>query len=296
MPGIISCNEIGDSRSASDDIDYKGEATRAWRVQTDDRTYGPVSILDNAHTASPDPVALVGDQHPESTILYCKNRTCKTDGGDAEGNKFYIVTANYDNQLKEDPEERNTNPLLRPVKRRLEWGQFSKAITRDANAVQILNTIHDRFDIPFEQDDSRAILVAVRNESAANFAGLIALANDYKDAVNSDNFYGAAPGFVKMRPLATGDIQYENGVSYYTVQYEFEFHEEPAPGVEGWATQILNRGNFAYAVANDPFSRYRVKDGPKNLNEDGTVQGPNDDPYYITVKTYRRRPFGALNI
>lgn len=292
MP-ITRSDEIADGRKASDSFEYKGEATRVWRVQTDDNDIDAVEILDSAHLASPDPVALIGAVHPSSSILYCKTRSCDPDGDDG---RSWKVTANYDNQFSEDPADRQSNPTNRVVKYWLEWGQYSRLCVRDAEDVLILNTVNDRFDEPLEQEDSRPILVAVRNHAVSELPSIISLAVEYKDAVNSDTFYGAQPGFVKMAPIQTGEPQFENGVAFYSVRYEFHFHEEPSPGVEGWEREILNRGNRAYASANDPFSRYQLKDGPKNLNEDGTVQTGSDEPHYVRAKTYRRRPFGALNL
>lgn len=290
---ILSSHEINEGRTASDTIEFKGEAVRSWRVETSTNSHGPVYVLDNAHTASPDPIALEGDEHPESSLLFVKSRDCRSDGDDG---KAWIVTAKYDNQFKDDPASFEPNPLNRPVKYSLEWSQFSRIVTKDAEGALILNTVDDRFDEPLEQDDSRPILVAVRNHAASELGSLIALAVDYKDAVNSDTFYGAPPGSVKMAPFTTGEIQYENGVKFYTVRYEFHFRESDDPEIEGWERQILNRGNRACASPNVLMSRYTVKDGPKNLNEDGTIQGPSDEPFYISVKTYRRRPFAALNL
>lgn len=294
MPSILSSKEINNNRSASDNFEYKGTAVRAWRVETDDNSIDAVQILDNAHLSSPSPIAIIGEQHPSASILYCKSRDCKPDSDDG---KAWIVTANYDNQLSEDPGDRDPNPLLRPVKYGLEWAQYTMLLTKDADGDPILNTVGDEFDEPLEEDDDRPILVAVRNEDAANLASLIALAVDYRNATNSDTFYGAPPGCVKMAPMELGDIQYENGQSYYAVRYAFMFKEEQEGGVPGWNRQILNRGKNAYKTANTASTKYSLgAEAPKNLKEDGTVLGSEDDPFYLDIKTKKRRSFGALGL
>lgn len=294
MPSIIRSDEINSGRSASDNFEYKGTATRAWRVQTDHNSIDAFQILDNAHLSSPDPIALVGAQHPNTSLLYCKSRDCKPDGDDG---KAWIVTASYDNQFTEDPENRNPNPLLRPTKWGLEWAQYTAIVTKDADGEPILNTVKDEFDEPLEEDDDRPILTAVRNEDAANFEDIVALAVDYRNATNDSTFYGAPAGCVKMAPIELGDLQFENGQAYYAVRYAFLFKEEQEGGVAGWNRQILNRGKNAYKTANNAASKYSLgADAPKNLNEDGTVLSSSDDPFYLDIQTLKRRDFGALGL
>lgn len=296
MASIILCDEIGEGRSAQDDIEGKASEVRQWRVRTDGPMY-PCQILDTAHTASPDPIAIKGEAHPYATFLFCKSRTCRPESSDEEGNKFYIVTANYDNQFKEDPANYEANPLDRPVKYGLEWSQYTAVVTKDAEGDPILNVVKDEFEEPLEEDDDRPVLTAIRNEDAANFASIVALAIDYRNATNSDTFYGAPPGCVKMAPIELGEVQYENGQAYYAVRYAFAFKEEQEGGVAGWNRQILNRGFNAYKTANTESSKYNLgADGPKNLKEDGTIVGPTDDPYYLDIQTKKRRSFGALGL
>ena len=154
-----------------------------------------------------------------------------------------------------------------------------------------------------ELDDSRPVLVAVRNEDAANLAGIIATAIDYKDAVNSDTFYGASAGDVKMGLIQTGEPQFENGVSFYSIRYEFQFRERRHPSIPAWDLDFLDEGFHAQTTSgNSPAARgtkYEIKPGcakASGLKAGGLVRGPTDPPHFVQFQVYPNRPFGALGL
>lgn len=190
-------------------------------------------------------------------------------------------------QYASDQIEIKDDPTDQPVKYSLNWAQFERVVEKDNDGNPIVNTIGDIFtDPPYKQDDSRPILVAKRNLAAPLDTQTMA---DYKDAVNSDDFQGANPGEAKIKNITCGDLAVLNGVQYYPTTFEIEYNPD------GWQPEILNRGHRARKSGFDPIVDLPSKD-IRNLNEDGTLAGPSDDPYYIQFNTFKVRPFSVLNL
>jgi hypothetical protein len=182
------------------------------------------------------------------------------------------------------------NPLLRPPK--IKWGQakFQKAVTQDTNGDPIVNSALERFDPPVEIDDSRPTLEITRNEPTYQQA----LAMKYRDAVNSDPFFGFGIGTVKVDSI-TADFRWENGYGYWEVSYVF--HIRP----EKWnPTEILDCGFYHLDAAGKPAA---IRDAvgsnlsaPVLLDGKGQQLQPGAKPVFIPFDFYEIQPFADLHL
>jgi hypothetical protein len=212
----------------------------------------------------------------------CVSRVAKDIAPTADGGFIWEVELDYQSDVIQKAE----NPLDDPVLYSLNWAQYEKVIEKDTDGKPLANTVGDLFtDPPYTQDDSRPVLIVRRNEAELPIASAI----QYKDKVNSDTFYGADPGHVKCTNINTSETQTRNGVTFYTVSYEFQFNNET------FQPSILNRGHRSRATAGGKIADNPNKEA-RNLLADGTLKKETDDPYYIDFTTFESVPFGALGV
>lgn len=309
---IISCNEIGEGRSASSEYSNQKvivKDVRIFRVQTDSQYHTGAYILANAPSFGPDNLPLDLAVHPDFTDLRVKGRNANMETGEGVAAISWLVTCNYDNQLSDqDEEDSETEPLERRTKFHLESSSFTRVVDRDEEGRPLRNTIGELFDPPLEEEDERSVLVAVKNYDANDLPGLMALVADYRNSVSSDSFLGRPPGSwrmakVQMSPEQVEDEHRFHSVSWYLElkdEYEFDDPSKIEGSPEPWDRLVLNRGTYAYMTANDPLSYYRLPGNePKNLKQDGTLitdHGDGADYYYRSYRTKKRRPFSALGL
>src|SRR5262249_46326548 len=135
----------------------------------------------------------------------CNSVTCEQND---DAPRRWVVTCEYGPPTVEQGQQQE-NPLLRPAV--LTWGftQNSRAVWKDVNGTPIQNSAGDAFDPPPEIDDSRPVLTVTRNEAGFNPA----IAIQYQDAVNSDQFLGFNAGVVKINGISSTS-QSENGIAF----------------------------------------------------------------------------------
>lgn len=172
------------------------------------------------------------------------------------------LTWELDLEFSSDSEAqgKEENPLDELPRYSLQWETRDKVIEQDLDGEPIVNTVGDLFtDPPYTEEEDLPVMVVTRNEASLP----VALAMDYKNKVNSDEFYGAEPGKVKLKAITTGELQVQNDVEFYKVTYEFVFNPD------GWQPEILNRGHRAKNADG------KIIDLPnkevRNLKEDGTL-------------------------
>lgn len=184
------------------------------------------------------------------------------------------------------------NPLDHPPK--ISWGgsKFEKAIDQDINGDAILNSAGDYFDPPVTVDDSRITLRIQRNEARYDPA----IAAQFKDAINSDTFYGQQPGTWKSA-LPTADLQFnvDSGTAdgfYYEVTYEFEFRPE------GWKREILDQGLKVITGGVQVPASEGGKDvtSPILLDGTGVALAVDADPVFLSFDVYNEIAFSQLNL
>lgn len=161
---------------------------------------------------------------------------------------------------------------------------------------------------PPTMDASKLILTITRNEPiTAPHPALSAL---YQDAVNSDVFWGANPGVVKVANIQarreTRQIVAANGsrtFAYLRVSYTFHFKGS------GWDVQLLDKGTWYWSQPNksrDPAQttpakkqRFMSADGqPIDGLLDGTGHRLPDGalPVFLAARSYNYMKFSVLNL
>lgn len=142
--------------------------------------------------------------------------------------KNWIARLEYGTQLMQQWD----NPLTRPTVITGGFQMYQKPIERDTSGKLITNTAGQPFD-DFSIDDARSHVTMVRNEATYDWTYF---ADNFVNFVNLTSWYGCPAGTAKCVSVGGQGPNYENGVSFYTVTYEFQYRKE------GWQPKILNRG------------------------------------------------------
>jgi hypothetical protein len=156
-----------------------------------------------------------------------------------ESPKLWMVDVLYSTETG-DSTRSDPNPLNRPIEVTFAFSKQTRAAVKDRNDVAVVNSAGFPFDPPIEYDDSRPILTITRNEGSFD----VNVPLQYRDAVNTDNFLGFAAPQVKVGAI-TQSLQYESGVSFARVTYEFEIKSE------GWRHKVLDQGYYYHDLVTD---------------------------------------------
>ena len=139
------------------------------------------------------------------------------------------------------------------------------------------------------RDDSRPVLTIVRNEASFN-AGLAWL---YRDCVNSDAFFDAGPGMVKVSNISATRKWNPLFGWYWPVSYEFTFD------ANGYAKYLLNQGFRELDSDTGKLKLVTVNGVPVSepvlLSKKGQVMPPNSPPYGLKFDIYYEASFGVFN-
>ena len=227
---VTACVRSRTGDSSKGDHKHSRSHTLAWDVYTDNPLDDGYDVLSQGPLVGPDPIPGIYYGHPSDIFAYAKDATATRDSNDP---KKWSVSVNYDNKAP-DPRQNDPNPLARPTKYKIEWANFTKIVTKDINGNEILNAAGEEFDPPIEIDDSRPVLVATKNVSS--LTTVINLARQYKNAINTNTFYGAPPRHANVQAITAGDEQRENNVYFYVVTIRVEISETT------WEKEILNQG------------------------------------------------------
>lgn len=296
---IVSVREAFANRSGSTNADASRAYTRVFLVETDDPQDGPVLVYSAG--GLPD----LGDGHPEDANA--KVTSLRAD--QSEDPKFWDVTVEYSTETTDESGSQSTtqeDPLDRDSVIEWSFAQFQTIAEETINGDPIVNTAGDPFDPPLTKDDSRPVLTITRNEGGFDAARAIA----FMDAVNEDAFFGAEPGQAKVANISARQ-QFQNGLTFYQVRYEFHFRRE------GWFPRVLNRGfrqllpSFTEPVAitnvvvSTEDNTFKVSEAqvsaPVPLAEDGSRLPPGGVPVFVPLvgpgwEIYRVRNFADLNL
>lgn len=275
-------NIIGErvgSRSGSRAIGRKRSYTRVLIVETDQTGAGPLTIRSLAGIPKLYDTYASGDEADASAR--CKSITPR------QISKFiWEVTCVYETLDSEDPQE---NPLNRPYEVSWSGSRYSKPVYKDiATGRAIASSAGQPFDPPPEADNTRLVLSVARNEASFNHL----LASLYADAVNSDQFFGAAPGYVKSA-CPKSQLVHEEDWHYWRTTYEFEFHPD------GWNARPLDAGT--YYLDSEGNKVLPAADGTNMaaeilLNGSGGELASGGTPFFHDYQIYRRLPFASLGL
>lgn len=309
MGSILSITEQYD-REAAHERDYTRTYRRRFKVETISPWVGAAAVrnaigitIGSVYDTSV-PAGLLSGPYVESDpFAFCTRVAprCVSEDG-----RQWVVEVDYGWQ---DPYFWPLNPLLKPIEVSWDFAQFEEpaTFTEESTPKQIANTAGEPFDPPPMRDDSRPLLTVVRNERYFNFS----VANQYRDAVNSDVFvvtvspfeqYIFDPNTVKVSNIGSRRILDPNvpaetpdgqAPGYYW-QSAYQYHIQD----EGWDKLIDNVGLRelvggklqAILLANDV-----TASSPVPLDSAGKSVQDGTPPYSLNFKVYKSLPFSVFN-
>lgn len=158
-----------------------------------------------------------------------------------------------------------------------------------------LNTAGDPLIDPPETEETRPVLVVIRNESTYNDQ----YASQFKDAVNQDAFLGYPPNTVKCKDInAEGRFWDPDWGWYFKVKYQFEFRVDDD---NNGYTQLIASLGYRQLV-NGTGSPVNILDANGNeitdaapLQQNGSYRA-GQPPYFIPFQEFPQVNFADLNI
>lgn len=195
------------------------------------------------------------------------------------GDSPYIwdVEVDYDTSVEDWDED----PLARPTVIDYDFQPYERVATytTDATPQPIVNAARIFFDPGPMIDDSRLTIIMQRNELVFPLATAI----QYQNAVNSDSWFGLAPGQGKV--LINGQYTKESGYSFYAMRYEIHVRWET------WTLYVLNQGMTQRS--GKPCTQ---EDGTTPVSEPVPLDGSGSQlPWPIDLTAVKYLPFNVLN-
>ena len=308
---VTECKLIRAARSGSADLDYKREYSSQWRVKVSSvHDSWTTVLLQTGNAGLADPIPDLWSTYSQGNDadygVYLQEKRGQVESG---AETTWIVTGTWKAPPPGKDSSNQSNPLLRPVRYHLEFANFTTVAEVDIFGTALTNSAGQEFDPPFEKDDARPVLVATKNEWPLE--GIIAKAIAYKNAVNTNTFYGAGPREAKVESISTGEIQTENEISYHTVTYRIQFNNDK------WDVSLVDQGWMHYDNATDKnllsakegtqdsSGQYDDKDAPKasepvGLAADGTRLAKGNEPKKLfkqpAFRIYNELSFASLGI
>jgi len=238
--------------------------------RTDRRVFRAIADNDgeSTYTARSAPgLPEYGEEHPENGNVRARRIMARREGGSI---RIFTVEVEYEQFTVEITDE--DDPLLDVTKVSFQRTSFEKPFSRAlwlGNLYERINesgetylSAQDDSDVPFDIPDDNTglkmqsvlnsasdafsevltkkchsmVMVCTRNEENPDF-GTIA---EWQEAVNSDEFQGAAPGTLLLE-IDIGDEQTRGGVTFRPVSYIMTQSVDPT----GWDIAIQDKG-FRY--------------------------------------------------
>ncbi len=240
----------------------------------------------------------------------------------AEDGMQYLVTLQYSpfdvgHELgNSQVQNGSVNPIEMAPEVHWSSAKYEVNYPMDVNGIPFTNTAGDPFDPPPKTEETRQVLMFVRNDQQY----VEAWAQQYRDSVNADVFLGYQPNQVKCRDIQGKRIYTADYGYYWQVSYEFEFRigttvtvtaaeggidaiagagSAPATVTTGWYANINNTG-LRQLVGGMGTPQQITIDGalitsPVCLQQDGSY-APGSDPYFVQFVLYPAQIFANLNI
>lgn len=236
----------------------------------------------------------------------CKKHNVKETGQVAHpitgvSTTLYEVTCHFDTKVdsEDDQSPENKNPEIR-------WyaEQDEEVLEEDAITGDPIRTVPGE-PIILTHPVPRPILEITRYELSP-FPPLTIL--QYMGRTNSKTFYGAPEGTALMMDIRAEreflDDGNGNQIPYERVSYIIKFRiveKDVGNGFEKdtWKTKTLHEGTlYLESPTSVEAAQYKIDGDPArtNLDEDGAILGPNDDPYYLRFNRFQKVDFNKLNL
>lgn len=269
---ILWCAEQWRGRTGSRDDRGMREYTRHFQVMTDSIYTAQLVVREAIAFGLPAMFDSYTSYGGTEFDLYALVRRISS-RQDEENGFLWHVEVQYSTQT-DDPDrsvdpatgQPIDNPLLEPQEVEWSFQQFQRPLERDLIGHPLTSTAHGKFDPPIMIDDSRVVLRVTWNQPSFN----VALAMAYQDAINSDWFWGAAPGTAKVASLR-GSKQVKYGLVYWQNTYEIHFARE------GWNQPVLDR-DFHFLDEASPRKRIRAADNNGRASGDPILLNGNGMP------------------
>ncbi len=281
---VVTLGEHYEGRKGGIDRSWYRQYTRTFRAVCDNPFDGPATVgADPRLPRLGQAYRVPGSATEFDNGSFCSKVEVTNDGSD--GGFGWLVTCEYGPY---DPTQWPENPLDHPIKINWSWSQFERIVDEDINGNAVVNAAGDYFDPPLVRDDSRPLLAIVRNEQ--NFTS--ARAGQFKDAVNSDSWFGYAPKQVKCSNISAS-LEYNPICGfYYIVSYEFAINTEST----GWQKEILNQG-LRYlngSTRTNVLINGAPATAPVPLDNSGAVLPPSGTPVFLAFDIYPEVSFSGL--
>lgn len=191
-------------------------------------------------------IPMLNSAHPYKPWLFVKNKSVDNIN---LGPFDFKVSVNYTTRStiggqEGESQDPTANPLAAPWIVEWDFATSNETINTDIDGKPIMNSAGESYDPPITKDVHDLLLKIQRNEAAFNSI----VANNYKNAINSDLFWGFASGLVKCVQF-TARTAISGQFWYWQVRYAFQIR------LDGWLRRIIDEG-------------YRTKTG--ELNADGS--------------------------
>ncbi|HIJ70649.1 MAG TPA: hypothetical protein HPP87_04710 [Planctomycetes bacterium] len=175
-------------------------------------------------------IPYIYERHPSKTWLWVQRKSVR-----ALSPCLFEVSIHYSTRPAGPADESQIDPTVSPLQLpwQISWGFAGREepIDRDINGDPIVNSADEAFDPPVTRPFYDLTLAIIRNQAEYNPL----LAADYKDTLNSDYFYGFAPGIVKCADISA-DSARNADLFYWHVHYQFQMRRI------GWALKLIDRG------------------------------------------------------
>jgi hypothetical protein len=298
----ITYTEIDSARASAQGRDWKRTYTRAFLATTDNPLLGAGTVRAGLTDSYGHKINLgtayrvydaLGNVIEQDLGCFAGPISAASDpqAGDGCG---WIVTVEYSAY---DAAEFPLNPIDHPLKISWDSNRTQVPAEEDVNGDAIVNSAGDYFfDPPVMVDDSRWVLTIVRNEPTFDPDW----ADTYKDAINTDPFFGRDPKTWKVASITSGDPIHDTDSGtkdgwYYAVKYQFE--HDP----DGWDLKILDKGMRKLDQSTLKTIEVRDEKGekisePVLLDGSGNVLAKDADPYFVIFDYYKEVAFADLQL
>lgn len=274
----LQADPIRSGPSGGDNDRSEFELREVYQARVDSLAETPYSVLVGAALLG---LPAVYDAHPGNAAAKVVRREAKR----TDEPKVWEIELTYSTKTEVQERSGTANPLERFPEITFGFTKYSRVLERDLGAPAlpaliidgttiiparaavgprpIMNSSRQAFDPPMEVDDSRPTITVRRYESSFSAA----LAVQYQDAINSDNFAGSPPETWKVMNISAVETV-ENGQVVFRVTYEFEGRRE------GWARRVLDQGTVRWDYSTGKQKQIVGSDGmavsqPVLLNGDG---------------------------
>jgi hypothetical protein len=273
---VVSVEPIA-SRSSGINSQFARTYLITYRVITDDKfNAGYV-----ARTAVP---FVIGQDYvfggEFDTGAFCLDINADEDGDDG---KQWLVKCQFGPrpQLEE-------NPFLQPWEISLDGQNIEVPYQIDVTGRPVVNTVGDPFSTATMKQMNQPVLSITRNEASFNPALTL-----FANTINSDVFYGGAPGTV-FANMPKQNRQFSATYGFF-FQTSYSFVYSP----DGWDQTLINQGfrarNPRGVLKNILVQGVPITE-PALLDPAGNVLPRGVPPITLTFKPYNRMPFAALGL